>query len=188
MEPNAWLYRGVLGVVVPLFLTSLRWLYCADCAIAAFLTERCSDHATKPRHARTTSPMKPRVAPTAMNTVPSGYCDFCINGAPAVEGTLCTGALAPAKVGKSVGAAISELVIAGSFADFESGCVDFAFCVGLAALVVGAFALVGLAAVVNAWSPLLSVKAGRFPCAATSETPKNNDSSNTPVELVVVVV
>jgi hypothetical protein len=68
-------------------------------AIAARLTERCSDHATRPRHASTAHPKKARIAPTHMKTVPSGRSDFCIKAAPAVSGTLCSGTPIPASVG-----------------------------------------------------------------------------------------
>lgn len=59
--------------------------------IAAWRTERFTDHATMPRHARIASPIAPRTAPTAMNRVPSGMLDFCIYGASAVGGTVTTG-------------------------------------------------------------------------------------------------
>lgn len=59
--------------------------------IAARRTERFTDHATMPRHARTERPIAPRTAPTAMKTVPSGAVDFCIYGALLVGGTVTTG-------------------------------------------------------------------------------------------------
>ena len=65
--------------------------YLDDCAIAALLTDRCSDQATRPRQARTSRPIKPRAAPTHMNTVPSGRDDFCMKGASAVGGTVGAG-------------------------------------------------------------------------------------------------
>lgn len=39
------------------------------------------------------------MAPTQMKTVPSGRSDFCMNGAPAVQGMTCVGTPAPAMVG-----------------------------------------------------------------------------------------
>jgi hypothetical protein len=60
-------------------------------AIAALRTLLCSDQATRPRHVRTAAPMKPRMAPTTMKTVPSGRFDRCMNGAPAVHGTIGVG-------------------------------------------------------------------------------------------------
>lgn len=68
--------------------------------MAARLTERWSDHATMPRQARTAAPKKARMAPTQMNTVPSGRSDFCINGALAVSGTFWSGIPTPASVGR----------------------------------------------------------------------------------------
>ena len=59
-----------------------------ECAMAARRTERFTDHATIPRHARTASPMNPRIAPTAIKTVPSGVFEVCMYGAPAVGGTV----------------------------------------------------------------------------------------------------
>jgi hypothetical protein len=44
-----------------------------------------------PRQARTASPINPRIAPTAINTVPSGTFVVCIYGAFAVGGTVTTG-------------------------------------------------------------------------------------------------
>lgn len=41
-----------------------------------------------PRQARTASPINPRIAPTAIKTVPSGVFDVCIYGAPALGGTV----------------------------------------------------------------------------------------------------
>lgn len=65
-----------------------RRLDSADCAKAARRTERFTDHATMPRQARTDSPIKPRIAPTAIKTVPSGVFDVCMYGAPALGGTV----------------------------------------------------------------------------------------------------
>lgn len=59
--------------------------------MAARRTERLIDHATMPRQASTDSPMKPKAAPTAMKTVPSGTFDFCMYGALVVGGTVATG-------------------------------------------------------------------------------------------------
>lgn len=53
-------------------------------ARAARLTDRLMLHATRPRQSSTQAPMKAKTAPTAMNTVPSGMVDFCMNGAAAV--------------------------------------------------------------------------------------------------------
>lgn len=66
----------------------------ADCAMAARRTERFTDHATMPRHASNASPMSPRMAPTAMKTVPSGMFVVRIYGAFAVGGTVTMGPLA----------------------------------------------------------------------------------------------
>jgi hypothetical protein len=44
-----------------------------------------------PRQARTASPISPRIAPTAINTVPSGTLVVCIYGAFTVGGTVTTG-------------------------------------------------------------------------------------------------
>jgi hypothetical protein len=70
------------------------------CAMAARLTDRCSDHATRPRHSNTQAPRKPNIAPTQMNTVPSGRSDFCIKKAPDVSGTCWLGTPTPASVGR----------------------------------------------------------------------------------------
>lgn len=43
-----------------------------------------------PRQARTASPIRPRIAPTAINTVPSGTFVVCMYGAFAVGGTVTT--------------------------------------------------------------------------------------------------
>jgi hypothetical protein len=69
-------------------------------AIAARLTERCSDHATRPRHASTAAAKKARIAPTQIKTVPSGRSDFCMKAAPAVSGTFMMGTPTPARVGR----------------------------------------------------------------------------------------
>lgn len=61
------------------------------CARAARRTERFTDHATMPRQARTASPINPRMAPTAIKTVPSGTFVVCMYGAFAVGGTVTTG-------------------------------------------------------------------------------------------------
>lgn len=66
----------------------------ADCAMAARRTERFTDHATMPRHASNASPMSPRMAPTAMKTVPSGMFVVRMYGAFAVGGTVTMGPLA----------------------------------------------------------------------------------------------
>lgn len=60
--------------------------------MAARRTERFTDQATIPRQARTASPIKPSMAPTAIKTVPSGVFVVCKYGAPAVGGTVTTGA------------------------------------------------------------------------------------------------
>lgn len=59
--------------------------------MAAFRTERLTDHATIPRQARTARPRKPSTAPTAMKSVPSGVFDVCMYGASASGGTVTTG-------------------------------------------------------------------------------------------------
>lgn len=64
----------------------MRRLFSEEWARAARRTERFTDHATIPRQARTARPIKPRIAPTAMKTVPSGVFDVCIYGAFAVGG------------------------------------------------------------------------------------------------------
>lgn len=53
--------------------------------------ERRSDHATIARQAMAKRAKNPRAEPTAMNTVPSGKFDFCINGELAVGGTVGAG-------------------------------------------------------------------------------------------------
>jgi hypothetical protein len=73
-------------------------------AFAARFTDRCNDQATIPRHRRTLIAMNPRIAPTAMKTVPSGRLLCCMKGAFCVGGT--DGATienAPLNVGKFVG-------------------------------------------------------------------------------------
>lgn len=65
-----------------------------ECAMAARRTERFTDHATIPRHARTASPISPSIAPTAMKTVPSGMFDVCMYGAFSMGGTVTMGPLA----------------------------------------------------------------------------------------------
>lgn len=64
----------------------------SDWAIAARRTERFTDHATMPRQASTARPIRPRAAPTAMKTVPSGVFVVCMYGAFAVGGTVTMGA------------------------------------------------------------------------------------------------
>lgn len=64
------------------------------------MTERCNDHATRPRHASTEAAKKARIAPTQMKTVPSGRSDFCMKAAPAVSGTFILGIPTPASVGR----------------------------------------------------------------------------------------
>lgn len=61
--------------------------------MAARRTERFTDHATMPRQARTANPMNPRIAPTAMKTVPSGVFDVCMYGAFAIGGMVTMGPL-----------------------------------------------------------------------------------------------
>ena len=75
------------------FISATLW------AIAARLTERCSDQATRLRHTSTAAPKNARTAPTQIKTVPSGRLDFCMKGAPAVSGTLTSGIPTPASVG-----------------------------------------------------------------------------------------
>lgn len=55
--------------------------------MAARSTERCSRQATMPRQARMAMPKAPRMAPTAMKTVPSGAVECCMKGAFLVSGT-----------------------------------------------------------------------------------------------------
>lgn len=80
--------------VVPLFLRlpRKRRLFSEECAMAARRTERLTDHATIPRQASTASPIRPRMAPTAMKTVPSGVFVVCMYGAFAVGGMVTTAA------------------------------------------------------------------------------------------------
>jgi hypothetical protein len=75
-------------------------------AMAARLTERLMVQATIARHASIQAPKKAKQAPTAMNMVPSGTVCFCIKGASAVKGIYMSGTVAPARVGKSVGAEV----------------------------------------------------------------------------------
>lgn len=56
------------------------------CFMAAFLTERFTDHATIARQASRVRPITPRAAPTAIKTVPSGALLCCIYGALAIGG------------------------------------------------------------------------------------------------------
>jgi hypothetical protein len=76
------------------FISAILW------AIAARLTERCSDQATSDRHRSTQAPRNPRIAPTQIKTVPSGRLDFCIKGAAFVLGTTIAGIPTPANVGR----------------------------------------------------------------------------------------
>lgn len=78
--------------VVPRFLRlpRMRRLFSEECAMAARRTERFTDHATIPRQASTASPIRPRMAPTAMKTVPSGMFVVCIYGAFAAGGIVTT--------------------------------------------------------------------------------------------------
>lgn len=80
--------------VVPRFLRlpRKRRLFSEECAMAARRTERLTDHATIPRQASTASPIRPRMAPTAMKTVPSGVFVVCMYGAFAVGGMVTTAA------------------------------------------------------------------------------------------------
>jgi len=59
--------------------------------IAARLTERWSDQATRHLQRMTERANSPNADPTAMNTVPSGSEDFCMKGAFAVGGTVTLG-------------------------------------------------------------------------------------------------
>ena len=59
--------------------------------IAARLTERWSDQATRHLQRMTERANSPNADPTAMNTVPSGSEDFCMKGAFAVGGTVILG-------------------------------------------------------------------------------------------------
>jgi hypothetical protein len=56
--------------------------------MAARSTDRWSRQATMARQMRMASPKVPRMAPTAMKTVPSGRLDRCMKGAPTVGGTV----------------------------------------------------------------------------------------------------
>lgn len=56
--------------------------------MAARRTERFTDHATMARQASRVRPMRPRAAPTAMKTVPSGALLSCMYGAFAIGGTV----------------------------------------------------------------------------------------------------
>lgn len=90
----------VLGLLVgPPYILFFSDRYRSD---AARLTDRCNDHATKPRQASTHSPQKAKVAPTQMNTKPSGSFDLCMKGAPLVSGTISGGTPTPYKVGAFV--------------------------------------------------------------------------------------
>lgn len=61
-------------------------MFSEACFIAARRTERFTDHATIARQASRVRPMRPRAAPTAIKTVPSGALLSCIYGAFAVGG------------------------------------------------------------------------------------------------------
>lgn len=84
------------------------------------MTERCSDQATRPRHASTISAHSARAAPTAMKTVPSGKLYGFMNGAFFAEGGVTigveyggppeTGASGDEGAAVSVGAAFLELL------------------------------------------------------------------------------
>lgn len=91
-------------VYMPRFLppgtADMAFISAKFCARAARLTDRCSDHATSPRHRSTQAPRKPRIAPTQMKTVPSGRSDFCMNKARDVSGTCWLGIPTPARVGR----------------------------------------------------------------------------------------
>lgn len=78
-----------------------------ECAMAARRTERFTDHATIPRHARTASPISPSIAPTAMKTVPSGMFDVCMYGAFSMGGTVTMGPLVVVEV-ESVAVVVVE--------------------------------------------------------------------------------
>lgn len=56
--------------------------------MAARRTERFTDHAIIARHASRVRPIRPRAAPTAINTVPSGAALSCMYGAFAIGGTV----------------------------------------------------------------------------------------------------
>lgn len=60
------------------FLVRRRPFVSDECINAARRTDRLTDQATSPRHARMASPTNPKTAPTAINTVPSGVSDFCM--------------------------------------------------------------------------------------------------------------
>lgn len=83
--------------------------------MAARRTDRLIDHATKARQASTDSPMNPRAAPTAINTVPSGRFDCRMYGAFSVGGTVATGIeyvkLVELVVELNVGRVFVELVL-----------------------------------------------------------------------------
>ncbi len=60
-------------------------------AMAARSTERCRRQATMPRQRRMARPKAPRMAPTAMKTVPSGRVEWFMNGALWVGGMVGAG-------------------------------------------------------------------------------------------------
>lgn len=122
-------------------------------AMAARLTERWRDHATRPRQASTAAPKKARIAPTQMKTVPSGRSDFCINGALAVSGTFWSGTPTPARVGRPTRPATLEVTVGKALLfDWDTGEEDGAFEAG-GALDDGGFA-----------AELAVVAAGPFGC------------------------
>ena len=93
MVPSLFRDTSLAGAAEYTAAERFFWLLRTRCfdfaeAIAARRTERFTDHATIPRQARTASPIKPRMAPTAIKTVPSGVFDVCRYGAPAVGGTV----------------------------------------------------------------------------------------------------
>ena len=78
---SEYLYNGAAGVRNRAFVSDMFW------TIAARLTERCNDQAIRPRQRRTDMARKPNMAPTAINTDPSGRFEVCMYGALAVGGT-----------------------------------------------------------------------------------------------------
>lgn len=121
--------RFLPGTAVIAFMSAMF------CTAAARFTERCRDHATRPRHARIAAPKKPNAAPTQIKTVPSGSVDFCMYGAIFVSGTITLGIPTPASVGRFEGCLIlagggSWVVVAGALvaagADVVTCTVDVA--------------------------------------------------------------
>jgi len=116
-----------LGYTGAEFCPNSAFVSVIDVCCDARFTDRWRDHATSARQRRTLIAKKPKIAPTAIKTVPSGSELVCMYGAPALGGTEAGMILnAPLNVGRPDGSPASSSspsfapVIVGTAADLVS--------------------------------------------------------------------